>query len=267
MHTSTMQEEGTGNNRRVLCVTAATEVHQLGEQEGHDIGLTKEEERQDTSRSASTDKEMGTVHITSCLCHFNKHMYAHTLLNSLLVGRTKSQASMSTSDFVASLRGADSGEMRRDKRGRTISAESSPVTAKRKHGEEMLSVTVSEWILKATVCPLSSPSDPSVMDVSAADGSSASSKTHDTAPNEPRDLGLDASAAGSSKEGPSKGINEDTVVSHTQGQLTCQRQMINYQVCVCVRVRTSVRVHLCSLHRRTYVLDGLIKFSPHSDLV
>ena len=73
MHTSTMQEEGAGDKRRVLCVTAATEVHQLGDQGEHNIGLTKQEERQHTSRSASKDKETGTVHNT-CLCHFNMHM-------------------------------------------------------------------------------------------------------------------------------------------------------------------------------------------------
>ena len=266
VHTSTMQKEGAANIRRVLCVTAATEVHQLGDQGGHDIGLTKQEKRQHTSRGASKDKETGTEHNTCpyatstciCTCMFTR------CLRFFLVGRSKSQASVSTSDFVASLRGADSGEIRREKRGRTNSAEASPVAAKRKHREEVLSVTVSEWISKATDCPISLPSDPSAMDVSVADGSSAGSKTHDTAPNESRDLGLDASAAGPSKEGPSKGISEDTVVSRTQGQLTCQRQMINYQVCVCacvracvrvcvracmcVCVRASVCVHLCSLH-------------------
>ena len=189
---------------------------------------------------------------------------SHTASDSLLVGRTKLQASVSTSDFVASLRGADSGEIRREKRGRSNSAKASPVTAKKKHKEEMLSVTVSEWMSKATVCPISSPSYPSVMDVSAADGSSASSKTHDTAPNEPRDLGLDASAAGASKEDPSKGISKDAV-SHAQGQVTGQRQMINYQVCV----RACVCACVSLLTAQTYgctVLHGRIVCSPHSDL-
>ena len=150
----------------------------------------------------------------------------------------KSHTSMSTSDFVASLRGAASGEMRREKRGRTSSAEASPAAAKRKHGGELLSVSVGEWISKATTCPISSPEDPSVMDLSAAEGSVVSLSAPDTAPSGPRDLVVDSSSAGQSNEEALKGISEEGVGSHVQGQLTSQRKMINYQVgwivCVCV---------------------------------
>ena len=142
----------------------------------------------------------------------------------------KSHAPISASDFVASLRGGASGEARREKRGRTSSMEALPLAAKRKHSGELLSVSVGEWISKVTFCPVSSPVDPSVMDLSAVEGSLASSGAQDTAPSELRDLVLDSSIAEQSKEGPSRGVSEDAVESHVQGQLTLQRQMINYQV-------------------------------------
>ena len=84
------------------------------------------------------------------------------------------------------------------------------------------------------------------MDLSAAEGSVASLSTPDTAPSGPKDL-VDASSAGQSNEEPLKGISEEDVGSHVQGQLTSQRKMINYQVGWIVCVRVCVCTYVSSL--------------------